>query len=196
MHFFDDRHALVQPGAGGLHGLPPQALLLTSLLPTAPIILFNVCMGDQAEVIRRDCGCPMNDQGWHVHLAYVRSFEKLTAGGLTFLDLDVIRVLEEVLPGRFGGSPVDYQIVERFDTPGSRSQIQLLLSPDLGELNHDEVLNVFLEAVGGGSEGERFMELQWRFGNVVEVVRRQPYRTASGKILHLYSEKRFSPGSG
>jgi hypothetical protein len=189
MHFFDDRHALVQPGAGDLHGLPPQALLLTSLLSTAPIMLFNVCMGDQAEVVRRDCGCPMNELGWHVHLARVRSFEKLTAGGLTFLDIDVIRILEEVLPGRFGGSPVDYQVVERYDAPGSQSQIQLLLSPDLGVLNHDEVLTVFLEAVGGGSEGERFMELQWRFGNVVEVVRRQPYRTDSGKILHLHTEK-------
>lgn len=188
MHFFDDRHALIQAGSDGPQGLPPKALLLTSLLKTAPVVLFNVCMGDQANVTRGSCGCPLDDLGWHIHLSQVRSFEKLTAGGLQFLDFDVIRVLEDVLPRRFGGTALDYQIVERSDRPGSRAQIQLILSPDLGELNSDEVLNTFLEALGGGSEGERFMELQLRDGLVVEVVRQRPLRTTSGKILHLHSE--------
>lgn len=31
---------------------------------------------------------------------------------MTFLDTEVIRVLEEVLPARFGGSPTDCQLVE------------------------------------------------------------------------------------
>jgi hypothetical protein len=31
---------------------------------------------------------------------------------MTFLDTDVIRVLEEILPARFGGGPADYQLVE------------------------------------------------------------------------------------
>jgi len=188
MHFFDDRHALIQAGTDGPEGLPPQAILLTSLLKTAPVVLFNVCMGDQANVTRRSCDCPLDELGWHIHLSQVRSFEKLTAGGLQFLDLDVIRVLEDVLPRRFGGTPLDYQIVERSDRPGSRAQIQLILSPDLGELNSDEVLNTFLEALGGGSEGEKFMELQLRDGMVVEVIRQRPLQTTSGKILHLHSE--------
>ncbi len=135
---------------------------------------------------RRPCACPLQDLGWQVHLSQVRSFEKLTAGGLAFLDFDVIRVLEEVLPGRFGGSGLDYQIVERSDRPGSRGQIQLWVSPAVGQLNNEDVLDAFLGALGGGSAGERFMEMQWRAGRVVEVVRRRPSQTDSGKILHLH----------
>ncbi len=69
-------------------------------------------MGDQAVVSERACGCPYQQLGWTTHLHGIRSFEKLTAAGMTFLDTDVIRVLEEVLPGRFGGIPSDYQLVE------------------------------------------------------------------------------------
>lgn len=189
MHFFDDRHALIQPGTAATAGVPPDAMLLTSLLPSAPLILLNVCMGDQASVTRRACACPLDGIGWHTHLSEVRSFEKLTAGGLTFLDFDVIRVLEEVLPARFGGSGLDYQLVERADRPNARGQIQLLVNPALGELDTGEVADVFLMALGGGTGGERLMELQWRSNRVVEVVREPARKTASGKILHLHLQR-------
>jgi hypothetical protein len=159
--------------------------MLTSLLPSAPLILLNVCMGDQARVARRQCSCPLDGIGWHTHLSEVRSFEKLTAGGLTFLDFDVIRVLEEVLPARFGGSGLDFQLLERADRLNGQGQIQLLVNPALGELDAGEVIDVFLAALGGGSGGERLMELQWRTNQVVEVVREPARKTASGKILHL-----------
>ena len=56
-------------------------------------------MGDQGVLARRDCGCPLDGIGWQsIPLDNVCSFEKLTSGGMTFLDVDVIRVLEEVLP--------------------------------------------------------------------------------------------------
>lgn len=189
MHFFDDRHALIQPGLASGASLPPEALMLTSLLPSAPLRLLNVCMGDQAKVERRQCACPLDGIGWHTHLSEVRSFEKLTAAGLTFLDFDVIRVLEEVLPQRFGGSGLDYQLVERADRPGGRGQIQLLVNPALGELDNDAVVDVFLASTGGGNGGERLMELQWRFNQVVEVVREPALKTASGKILHLHLKR-------
>ncbi len=188
MHFFDDRHALIQPGAE-VAALPPTAMVLTSLLASAPIMLVNVCMGDQAEVRRRHCGCGLESHGWTVHVHHVRSFEKLTAGGITLLDIDVIRVLEDVLPARFGGSPTDYQLLERLDDERSRPEVQLLVHPGLGPLDEAEVANVFLEAIGGGAGGERLMELQWRGGGVVRVVRDAPRRTGSGKILHLFLEQ-------
>jgi len=186
MHFFDDRHALIQPGNMPGASLPPEAIMLTSLLPSAPLILLNVCMGDQARVIRRTCACPLDRIGWRTHLSEVRSFEKLTAGGLTFLDFDVIRVLEEVLPAHFGGSGLDYQLVERADRPSGRGQIQLLVNPALGEFDTNEIADVFLTALGGGTGGQRLMELQWRGNRVVEVVREPVRKTASGKILHLH----------
>ena len=48
----------------------------------------------------------------------IRSHEKLTAGGMTLLDTDVIRLLDEVLPARFGGAPTDYQLVEHESDDG------------------------------------------------------------------------------
>ena len=55
MHFLDDRHALIQPGpCRGMPGIPDDAMLVTSLLDTAPLMLVNVCMGDRATLVRRD----------------------------------------------------------------------------------------------------------------------------------------------
>ena len=39
-------------------------------------------MGNQAVVSERACGCPYQELGWTTHLHDIRSFEKLTAGGI------------------------------------------------------------------------------------------------------------------
>jgi hypothetical protein len=189
MHFFDDRHALVQPGVDPSPHLPPDAMLLTSLLPTAPIALLNVSLGDQAERSTRPCGCGLEREGWRVHIRRVRSFEKLTVGGTNLLDTDLMRVLEEVLPARFGGQQTDYQLVERLDGDDGRPEVRLVVSPAVGPLDPALVAEVFLEALWNGSGADRVLELQWRAGGVVRVVRERPQRTASGKILHLHLER-------
>ena len=188
MHFFEDRHVLIQPGDADIPGLSPATMLLSSLLPSAPILMLNVSLGDQARVVRRACGCGLESHGWNLHIHEVRSFEKLTAGGINLLDSDVIRVIEQILPAHFGGSPIDYQLIERLDNDRAQPEISLLVSPDVGPLDKDLVADVFLHAIGGGSGGERLMEEQWRGSGVVRVVREAPRRTPSGKILHLFLE--------
>jgi hypothetical protein len=188
MHFFEDRHALVQPSPGTeCPGVPKDAMLLTSLLASAPVRLLNVCMGDRAKLTRRECGCGIERDGCTLHLHSVRSFEKLTAGGMTFLDVDVIRVLEEVLPARFGGRAADWQLIEQIDGRRSRPEVSLVADPSVGPLDPDEVADAFFNAIGGGSGGERLMEMQWREGRVLSVLRQAPMRTASGKVLHVAS---------
>ncbi len=194
MHFFDDRHALIQPGAGrGRPGVADDAMLLTSLLDSAPLVLLNVCMGDRATVSRRDCGCAMAREGWGLHLHDVRSYEKLTAGGITFLDVDVIRVLEETMPARFGGRPADWQLVERHDGARGRPEVLLVVDPSAGALDEAAVADAFLDAIGGGSGGERLMELQWRAAGTLRVVREAPRRTETGKVLHVALERGDPP---
>jgi hypothetical protein len=83
---------------------------------------------------QRRRGCPLEQLGWTTHLHSIRSFEKLTAAGMTFLDTDVIQVLAEVLPARFGGGPTDYQRVEQEQSDG-RPTIRLLVHPGLGPLD-------------------------------------------------------------
>ena len=187
LHVFHDLHALIQLGAAdGPSGLPPQALLVSSLRPAASLILLNVSLGDQGVLERRACGCPLEQLGWGTHLHTIRSFEKLTAEGGAVLDLDVIRVLEEALPSRFGGAPTDYQLLEDEDDEG-RPRLRLLVHPALGPLDADAVRDAFLTAVGPGSGPERLTGLLWRGAGLLRVERQAPRTTASSKILHLYS---------
>ncbi|MBI4525207.1 MAG: hypothetical protein HY695_15495 [Deltaproteobacteria bacterium] len=186
VHLLHDLHALIQAGSAGEEcGLPRSGLLLSSLRSTAPFILLNVSMGDQAILTRRACGCPLERLGWETHLHTIRSHEKLTAGGMTFLDSDVIRVLEEILPARFGGAPTDYQLVEEQAEDGS-PRLRLLVHPKLGPMNEALVIQAFLSAISIGSGAEKLMGMLWRDAKFVKLERRAPQTTASGKILHLY----------
>ena len=187
MHALRDFQVIVQAGDdGAARGLPARALLLSSLRETAPYLLFNVSLGDCAVMERRACGCPLEQEGWTAHLREVRSFEKLTAGGMTFLDVDLIRVLEEELPRRFGGGPTDYQLVEGESEMG-RPVLRLLVHPRLGDLDPPLVVTAFLDAISVGSGAERVMGLAWRDAGTVRVDRRPPMRTSAGKILHLHA---------
>jgi hypothetical protein len=106
---------------------------------------------------------------------------------MTFLNSDIIRVLEEVLPAHFGGGPTDYQLVEEEAVDGDgQPKLRLLVRPSLGPLDESAVVEAFLAAIGGGSGVERVMELQWRQTNWLRVERRAPLSTAAGKILHLW----------
>jgi hypothetical protein len=186
VHLCHDLVAVTQPGAAGARmACPPDALLVSSLRPTAPLVLLNVSMGDAAVLDRRGCGCPLERLGWTTHLHSIRSFEKLTGEGMTFLDADVIRILEEVLPARIGGRPGDYQLVED-EGPGGRARVRLLVHPDVGTVDPARVREAFLGAVGSASPLARLMEQVWRDAASVTVERRVPQRTASGKILHLH----------
>jgi hypothetical protein len=108
---------------------------------------------------------------------------------MTFLDTDVIRILEQELPARFGGGPMDYQLVEDAGADGV-SRLCLLVHPSIGPLDPDEVADAFLTLTGGESLATRVMELQWRQAGTLRVERRAPIATASGKILHLHQISR------
>ncbi len=182
-HFFTDRHAVIQPDADTRTKVPPDTLFFTSLLPSAPFPLLNVSLGDVSVLERRACGCPLEALGWNLHIRRIRSYEKLTAGGIAFLDVDVTRILEEVLPGRFGGRPDDYQLLE---DPGESPPVWLLVDPSVGPMDANEVRKAFLAEIGRGDGGERLMALQWSSAGMPAVRRARPRRTESGKIHHLH----------
>ena len=192
VHVPHDLHGLVQPGDVTIPGVPSRGLFLTSLRPTAPVVLLNVSMGDQADMTERQCGCSLQQLGWTTHLQGIRSYEKLTAGGMTFLDGDIIRILEEVLPRRFGGGPTDYQLVEEERDDG-RPALRLCVHPQVGPVDPEAITEAFLSGIGHGSGAERIMSLVWRDGQFLRVERRPPLSTPSGKILHLHVVRPSSP---
>jgi hypothetical protein len=189
LHLQSDLHAVVQAGEWGVReGLPREALFLTTLSARSPFVFLNVSMGDMARLDRRDCGCPLKALGWHTHVSGIRSFEKLTGSGMTFLDTDVVRVLEEVLPAAFGGAPTDYQLLEE-EGPEGDPVLKLLVHPGLGPLDEERVREVFFANVGRGSGVEKIMELTWKQAGLFRIERRPPVSTGSGKILHLHVKR-------
>jgi hypothetical protein len=135
-------------------------------------------------VTERRCACPLGALGYHTHFHTIRSHEKLTSEGMTFLGHDLIRLVEEVLPARFGGGPTDYQFVEveRDGLP----RVDLLVSPRLGPLDERAVAATaldFLDHIPGAQIdfGDR-----WRQGGTLAIRRREPLPTAASKVLALH----------
>jgi hypothetical protein len=189
VHLFHDLHALVQPGADARPDLPARALCVSSLRATSPLVLLNASMGDQGQVDQRACGCPLEKLGWATHVRGIQSFEKLTAGGVTLLDADVVRVLERELPARFGGGPLDYQLVES-EGPQGAPVLSLLVHPRLGALPEAEIADAFLRAIAPGDGAERIAATLWQEARTVTVVRHAPAATPAGKVLHVHAARR------
>jgi hypothetical protein len=193
IHHYGDLHVVLQPASDACPAaLRPRSLLFSTIRASARLVLLNVSIGDEAEVVDDDdCGCPLSGLGWGRRLRGLRSREKLTTGGMGFLDVDVVQILEDVLPRRFGGGPTDYQLVEMEGESGE-PRVRLLVHPSLGPLDTRVVADTFLEALGPGSGVERAMALQWRESHSLVVERRVPLRSAVGKIQHLHRERRGS----
>jgi hypothetical protein len=103
---------------------------------------------------------------------------------MTFLDVDVIRVLEQTLPARFGGGPSDYQLVEATE-PDGQPRLILRVHPRVPERAPEEVARAFLAAISAEGGSQRLMGQVWLDAGVVRVVREAPTVTAGGKILHV-----------
>jgi hypothetical protein len=113
---------------------------------------------------------------------------------MTFLGADVVSVLEEELPTRFGGGPTDYQLVEEERADGE-PQLRLLVHPRVGPLDEHEVAHAFLEAIGHGSGAERVMGTLWRDAGFLRVERHVPQTNYAGKVLHLAMSESSGPSS-
>jgi hypothetical protein len=186
LHFYGNAYAMGRRSRTvGTGGPVVEALLFTSLLPSAPKILLNVESGDCARTERRECGCALGAAGLTTHLDSIRSFEKLSGEGMTFIQLDLIGVLEDVLPARFGGVGADYQILEEEDHEGIL-RLSLIVSPRVGAIEPDAVRSAFLDALARQPGASRAGVEVWRRAQTVHVVRRPPVPTPAGKILPFH----------
>ena len=185
VHVLADRLALIQ-GNEGCSGdaTPDGALFVTTLDPDAPFFLLNVSLGDRATVAEGNCDCPLDRLGWRTRIHSITSSEKLTSEGMMFLRSDVSRVVDEILPERFGGSPTQYQLLEEEDDLG-RPRLRLLIHPHVGPVDSRAAAAALLEVLGPGNGVDRLMGLLWGDARLIRVERRSPVPTASGKILPL-----------
>ncbi len=163
-----------------------DALLFTSLLPDARRILLNMETGDYATMTARRCGCGLERMGWTDHLEGIRSFEKFNAEGRLFFGSQLIALIEDVLPTRFGGDPTDYQLVEHEDHEGL-TRMDLLVHPRLGAIDEAGVRQCITEALVE-SHGRRVARPHgwWDETGTVRVRRAVPILTKAGKLMPLH----------
>lgn len=184
VHLFSDKLALIQRDKPVGGGATVGAFLFTTLLPSCPKLMLNVESGDYGRVENRSCACQFGDVGFFGHLSGIRSYEKLTSEGSNFLGSDLITLVEETLPLRFGGRPTDYQLVEEEES--GLPKVSVVVSPRVGKLDEAELVRAVLGALNS-DDGKRLMARVWSEGQTLRVVRREPYATPTSKIqpLHL-----------
>jgi hypothetical protein len=196
VHVFEDRYALIQRSrVVGENGPEVEALLFSSLSPWAPKVLLNVESGDSAHVERRDCGCELGALGLHTHLSEIRSFEKLTGEGMTFARSSLTSILEWALPSRYGGSSLDYQLLEE-ETGAGATQLVLRVSPHVGAVDEAELREWFLGELGRSGPADAAMVGTWRQVGTVTISRQPPLATAAGKILPFHLVRASTSGVG
>lgn len=186
LHFFKDSLALIQyprpiPGSE----TTVDAFYFTSLLPSAPKLLLNVETDDYGVVEKRFCGCPLEACGFTEHLRDIRSYRKLTGEGVTLIGSEMISILEEVLPACFGGSPLDYQLLEEENEQGF-TRLSLLISPRVGEVNEQSVIDTVLESLKRSSVSANLARAIWSQTKILRVKRMEPIWTARGKLMPLH----------
>lgn len=185
LHFLKDHLAVIQaerrvPG----FDVEIRTFLFTTLLPTAPKLLLNYEGDDYGILETRACGCPWERYGLREHLRGIRSYRKLTGEGMTLVGSDMERLLDEVLPARFGGSPLDYQMVEEEDEQGL-TRLAVVIDPSVPISDERLVVETVLEAIGRMEGFHRMAGAIWRQAGTVRVRREAPRWTDRGKLSPL-----------
>ncbi len=189
VHLLKDSLALIQRRKEVPHaGVSVDAFLFTTLVPSSPKILLNVETGDYGTVQERSCGCYLDSLGFHDHLSNIRSFEKLTSQGMTFYGSALIDIMEKALPARFGGTSIDYQMLEEEDDAG-RTHLHLLVSPDIGRVDEDAIVQTVLSRLSEGEETCRMMAHVWQQARTIQGKRMYPVVTGRGKVLPLHVQR-------
>jgi hypothetical protein len=185
-HFLKDTIALIQhPRQVPGWEMTVPAFHFTTLLSTAPKLMLNVESDDYGVIENRSCGCPLETYGFTEHLRDIHSFRKLTSEGVTLVGSEMVRILEEVLPARFGGSALDYQLLEEEDDQGF-TRLSLVVSPKISIRDEKVVVDVVLEALGRSSVAADLARAHWSQAKTLRVKRMEPVWTARGKLMPLH----------
>jgi hypothetical protein len=187
VHFLPDKLAMIRREQKVGPGQSVLVNVYSSLVASAPKLMLNYVSDDYAVVGERRCGCALEALGYGTHMHTIRSWEKLTSEGMTFRGHDLIRLIEEVLPARFGGTPADYQFVET--ERGGLPKVDLLVSPRLGRIDEEAVLAAVLECLDRTRGAMASWSDRWRQGHTLSVVRAEPIPTAASKVMALHVVK-------
>jgi hypothetical protein len=189
IHLSKDCYALITYPHTAPGGNKVPALNFSSILPTTPMVMINAQIDDYALVEDRPCGCLLGEVGYTQHISHIASYSKMVSEGVTFIGSDVVRILEEVLPARFGGSPLDYQLLEEEDRTGL-TRVHLLVSPRIRLDDEEKLRDFFLKSLNNGPDSYSWARSLWAQGETLQVRRMEPFVTPRGKHLSLWRKTR------
>jgi hypothetical protein len=135
-------------------------------------------------MFERRCACPLETLGLHRHLSGVLSYEKLVSEGMLFIGDVLVRIVDEILPARFGGNGTDYQFVEREENGLPR--VDLRVNPRLGAIDEVAVLESVFDALSGTDSARAMAARRWKDGKTLRVRRDPALGTSAAKILPLH----------
>lgn len=195
VHVMKDSIAVIQHKRKVEHaGAWVDAFLFSSLLPAAPRILLNVESEDHGLIESRYCGCKLEALGLTDHIYNIRGFGWFRAEGTRVFTTDLQRIIENLLPAKFGGSPTDYQMLEEEDEQGF-TRVNVVVSPAVGPVNEGVLISVVLDALRTGlgyQRKETYRETAefWSQAGTLRVVRMAPTGAGEKLIpLHIRKEK-------
>ena len=176
VHLVDDANCLFVAGPDGEDRGP---LFVTTAAPFSPNILINLEMDDTVTMQPAKCDCTFTRAGFTTEVRDIFSYSKVTGQGMMVQAQDLMALLEERMPNRFGGIAGDYQLSE--EEAGSQTQMVLRVSPRTGAQDTAAVRDYFfaeLRTVYGGHLSARV----WSYTDGFSVRLEEPIATATGKV--------------
>ena len=190
VHLFTDTFALIAfPYRVEKSDDLVSAFNLTTLLPSAPKVLLNFQMDDYGIIEERACGCALGRCGFTTHLRDIRSYSKLVGEGVTLIGNELLSIIEQDLPARFGGTLFDYQLTEQEDEQGL-TRLFLLVHPRLTIPDEQAVVAVMLNALRESSSMADAARTVWQQAQTLQIKRQAPIWTERGKFMSLYLQRK------
>ena len=188
-HYLKDGVALIEapsnvPGTD----LTVNGFYITPLIASCPKILLNFESHDYGIVENRSCGCFLEQLGFTQHIREIRSVSKLTGEGMTLIGSDLVRILEEDLPARFGGSSQDYQLLEEEDEQGF-TRVSLIVHPRIPLKNEQKLVDFILSSLPKNGPGSDLGRAIWSQAGTLRVKREEPVWTNRGKLMPLHLDR-------
>jgi hypothetical protein len=187
MHHLSHHSAIIQRPIE-IHDQIVNAFCVTTLHPTGPKMLLNALTDDYGEINDHDCGCYYYNMGFKNHLYDVHSYQKLTTEGTTLIGNDLIHILETVLPQKFGGSLLDYQLVEQEDKSGL-TRLYLYVDPSVSVTDNQQLVGEFLDALKESHGSAQLAQAEFRQANTIQIRRQAPLTNVRGKHFPIRTLK-------
>jgi len=181
VHCFRDAVAVVTrvqeaPGTGS----EVNSLMLTPLLASAAFLVINLDVGDHGVLQKARCGCRISQLGLDTVISDIYSYTRLTGHHTVISGADIVRIMEQALPARFGGSLGDYQLAEQ-EAAGAQTHFVLRVNPRAVRAPLDQIRSGVLEEVSKVFGGSYHVSM-WNQAGALEVKAEPPLSGETGKV--------------